>query len=345
MTLGMSREERRKRRMAGDRIAEVDNANAVLKQEADAEKAPTAPPAVEAQGGMAGSADEIEIKDRMRGGKMFQRIGEEAFKKKAATGMEGKVYDRQEVRSELIAGNSGDTVAERANYLRGLADSGAKFGGRAQDFLADKYGFSFTKANNQQSGDGKPAAQTPVEEAPMVMPDDKPERTGGRRPGMGTSVGSNKFNRSPVDNTFGDNATIYGNYTGGHQDFSINLNEDNSGGRDKFGAMKPKRSNMGSVLRYDALARNQDARADAEYNPASEAAKFTAMGTAGMSDRIAEYDRREQMGPILAGARADQAERRLFGDIDKYDITPFKFPNELPEVDPNLEGLYDKYAP
>ena len=69
------------------------------------------------------------------------------------------------------------------------------------------------------------------------------------------------------------------------------------------------------------------------------------MGTAGMSDRIAEYDRREQMGPILAGARADQAERRLFGDIDKYDITPFKFPNELPEVDPNLEGLYDKYAP
>ena len=75
-----------------------------------------------------------------------------------------------------------------------------------------------------------------------------------------------------------------------------------------------------------------NARADARYNPVSNVAKFTDLGKSmsGTNSRVDELDRRTQMSAIGNQARADTAEMRFMGDMDKYKYAPFVMPRSLP---------------
>lgn len=195
------RAKRRESRMAGDALKEAGESSDLASNEAgDAD-------------GLGGFRNNLE---RRIGTEEYERIGARGHD--AATG-KGK-YSAQEVISEFRNRGKGVGVdkgeGSMVDYFQGLVNDGAKFNGKAQEYLKG-HGVTFGGGGGGGDTDPTPSPE-PSPEEPPAPPSPNPVPTPqptppitvnpGRGGGGNTQIVDNHAINSQVVTNYGDNSTI-----------------------------------------------------------------------------------------------------------------------------------------
>ena len=141
------------------------------------------------------------------------------------------------------------------------------------------------------------------------------------------------------ESTIGDNNTIYGNFSPGNQDFSVNIGSQNAGPNGNPGNTSGM-SNMQSAAAYTALNENDYERSRAKYNAFGEAAKYGAAAEqlTGSNEMFNAINESTDATIDYYGKEADRMSLQIYGDKWNRKAPTWKSPGALDKI----ETTYDK---
>lgn len=209
-------------------------------------------------------------------------------------------------------------------------------------------------------GDGTPVIDTTP---PLNVAQQEQKFDGTMEMPQEFTQGSDKFNDSPVTNTFGDNANIYGNYTGGNVDMGIYIGAQKGtqgiagglgsgavtvrdGGRSgAMGLGGGGLDNFGSAAATLGLLENGLARQNQMFS-ASGLAKSAIDASARDTDSVNRLNKLNYLYayPGYNEAKANQIGANYLGDLDAFKVPDWKSTADPEKYDlDDLEKVANKY--
>lgn len=302
----------------------------------------------------------------MKGGgnRLQEKLGQEEYDRITAEGLDSPTdkgkYTAAEVKAEMRDGNFGGSVDERADHFRKLQESGTKFNGRAQEYLASKFGFDFgNKTKKPEEPDETP--DTPPENTKPGQPVSPGTTAGGQSQGVNqdndistTINGNNNTVTNSQDNSVNQTITNNTTYGGSTRNFTY------SGGKGEKGLYDSpvSKATMGGYYDVDdsPAASQQFLDRYIGANSKAQAAESKRYKAEGSFDYNAMADKSRAFNPVAMQERLDREplidyDRNtiqfadLFGDManKQFDPGPYMMPKPPSKIESKAGEIAKDY--
>lgn len=294
-----------------------------------------------------------------------EKLGAEAYNQKSEKGMEGDVYDLNEIRAQMQNPEFGKDTQERFGKFQDLIDAGNfKTNKRGRDFLKMR-GLDFSRANPKPKPDSTP------ESSPEPTPESTPEPTPAPAPEYGNPVnppnvmngayqgggqssmitGDNNTVSQTQDNTisnsfnkdYSDNSVRSFNYNPGR-------NKDSEPGpiglATAGGFFDPNISPQNFVNKY--IDMNRDAQQESTNQYDMERRMTGKDDYKGQSQYAQAFDPAQMMGRVDDAVqrsydRSEVAFNDIYGNMDDFQMPKFKMADRPDPIEDKTEETMKKY--
>ena len=296
-----------------------------------------------------------------------QKLGENIYKEKAAPGMEGDLYDLNEIRAQLQNPEFGKDTQERFGKFQDLIDQGGfKTNKRGRDFLKMR-GLDFSRANPKPKPDPTPEPSPEPTPEPTPAPEyGNPVNPpgvmngayqGGTQGGDQSSMITGDYNTVSQDQNNTINNTISNSFNKDYSDNSVRSFNYNPGRNKDFepgpiglatagGFFDPKISPQNFVNKY--IDMNRDAQQESTNQYDMERRMTGKDDYKGQSQYAQAFDPAQMMGRVDDAVqrsydRSEVAFNDIYGNMDDFQMPKFKMADRPDPIEDKTEETMKKY--